>query len=234
MFCTLTDIQKKNRYTLLKRAYLSKSAHIPSALSMLDYFYWINKKINYGQDALVIGKPYGQLAYHTVWNSDNNELITGNTQNIIWADTTLGNCLGVSCGLALSNKYNTIFVNTSDASLQEGTMLEAAQFIGYYQKFKAKIVLCIDCNKQQRTGILFQNITDILALFNSFHWNTKIVDGHNDAELSKLDIMSNKPLCIIFNTIKGYGIEFMQNNPVEWHYKKLTCNDYYTALNDLG
>jgi len=53
--------------------------HIPSALSMLDYFYFLNKKINYINDALVIGKPYGQLAYHTIWNSDNNLPVTGKT-----------------------------------------------------------------------------------------------------------------------------------------------------------
>ena len=35
-----------------------------------------------------------------------------------------------------------------------------------------------------------------------------------------LNIKSRKPLAIIANTIKGKGINFMENNP-EWHHKNL-------------
>lgn len=223
----LTNIQKINRLKLIERAYHDNCMHIPSALSMLDYFYFLNKKINYINDALVIGKPYGQLAYHTIWNSDNNLPVTGKTQNITWADTTLGNCLGVACGLAISNSYNKVFVNIGDGSLQEGTVLEAAQFIGSYNKFKSKIILCIDCNKYQCISKNYQSVNDIKNIFLAFKWNVIIVNGHNDDECKKINIKNNTiPLCIIFDTIKGYGIDIMQNNPIEWHYKKLSYNDY--------
>lgn len=230
----LTELQKNNRKKLIQRAYAGNCIHIPSALSMLDYFYFLDKKINYKNDALVIGKPYGQLAYHTVWNSIDNKLITGKHDNVIWADTTLGNCLGVACGIALTQKYNNIFINTSDASLQQGTMLEAAQFIGAYKKFKANIILCVDCNKYQCISKNYQTIDDIYAVFKAFKWNTVTIDGHNDVLLQKLSIKSIKPLCILLNTIKGYGIDFMQEDPVNWHYKCLSLNDYNNAMMQLG
>ena len=229
----LSKIQYLNRIQLIKRAYFNNCAHIPSALSMIDYFYWLNKKINYKKDALIIGKPFGQLAYHTIWNSNNNLLINGKTKKVIWADSTIGNCLGIACGLALSNKYKKIIINTSDASIQEGTMLEAIQFIGTFKKFKANIVLCVDCNKYQCTCKLFQTIYDLKRVFKAFSWNTLIINGHNDNTLKTLHLDYEKPTCILFNTIKGYGIDIIEKNPIEWHYKTLTYNNYINILKTL-
>lgn len=222
----LSNLQKTNRIKLIDRAYHDNCMHIPSALSMLDYFYFLDKKIDYDNDALVIGKPYGQLAYHTIWNSDNNLLISGKTQKVIWADTTLGNCLGVACGLAMSDVYNKVFINIGDGPLQEGTILEAAQFIGSYDKFKSKIILCIDCNKQQCISKTYQSANDIKNVFSAFKWNVNVINGHDDNECKAINVENDSPLCIIFDTIKGYGIDVMQDNPIEWHYKRMTFDDY--------
>ena len=222
----LSKLQKANRLKLVDRAYYDNCMHIPSALSMIDYFYFLDKKIDYNKDALVIGKPYGQLAYHVVWNSDNNLPITGKTQKVTWADTTLGNCLGVACGLAVSGNYNKVFINIGDGPLQEGTILEAVKFIGSYKMFKSKVILCIDCNKMQCCGKTYQTINDIKNMFSVFKWNVIIVNGHNDSECERVNIESDKPLCIVFDTIKGYGIKCIEENPVEWHYKRMITSDY--------
>lgn len=229
----LSECQKKNRLKLIDRAYYDNCMHIPSALSMLDYFYFLDRKIDYNKDALVIGKPYGQLAYHTVWNSDNNLLVIGKTQKVTWADTTIGNCLGVAAGLAMSGNYNNIFINIGDGSLQEGTILEASQFIGSCKIFLSKIILCIDCNNMQCVGNTYQTTDDVQNLFSTFKWNVVVVDGHNDRECEQLSVESDRPLCIVFDTVKGYGIKCMEENPVEWHYKRMTTSDYEQIKKEL-
>jgi hypothetical protein len=121
--------------------------HIPSSLSIIDIFYCLNNYINYSSDCLIIGKPYGLLAYNVVWNT-NNTIITGYTKNVIWADSTLGNCLGVANGISYSDKYKNIFVILGDGVLQEGTILESLLAIGLNTKNKlSRIIIIIDYNQ---------------------------------------------------------------------------------------
>ena len=60
------------------------------------------------------------------------------------------------------------------------------------------------------------------------------VMGHNIDLINKSfnKIRANKPNIIIFKTIKGKGIKFMENNN-DWHHGRLTKNLYLTAINDL-
>ena len=53
----------------------------------------------------------------------------------------------------------------------------------------------------------------------SFGWKTLVIDGHDISQI--LDVFdkavrsgSDKPVCIIANTVKGHGIDFMSNNPL--------------------
>ncbi len=58
------------------------------------------------------------------------------------------------------------------------------------------------------------------AKMEAFEWEVCEIDGHNlDAiRESMKDVRSRngKPLCIIANTIKGHGVDFMENVPL-WH-----------------
>jgi pyruvate dehydrogenase complex dehydrogenase (E1) component len=51
--------------------------------------------------------------------------------------------------------------------------------------------------------------------------------------LKTLHLDYEKPTCILFNTIKGYGIDIIEKNPIEWHYKTLTYNNYINILKTL-
>ena len=55
---------------------------------------------------------------------------------------------------------------------------------------------------------------------NSFNFNVKTIDGHNINKIfQSLKKKNNKkPNLIIANTIKGKGVDFMENT-IEWHYK---------------
>ena len=60
--------------------------------------------------------------------------------------------------------------------------------------------------------------------------NDKTVESLKNKTFNK--IRANKPNIIIFKTIKGKGIKFMENNN-DWHHGRLTKNLYLTAINDL-
>ena len=62
------------------------------------------------------------------------------------------------------------------------------------------------------------------------------IDGHDTKSifqvLSKVPFKKNKPSCIIANTIKGKGVDFMENS-MDWHYKTPKGNIFKEALNQL-
>jgi transketolase len=61
-------------------------------------------------------------------------------------------------------------------------------------------------------------IDPLVMKFESFGWKALEVDGHNADELERaLSVNSVKPLAIIARTIKGHGVQEMENNPA-WHH----------------
>ena len=60
------------------------------------------------------------------------------------------------------------------------------------------------------------------------------MNGHDITRIKKLISLniSNKPLVIIANTIKGKGISFMENK-ISWHYKSPNKDELNLALKEL-
>ena len=57
-------------------------------------------------------------------------------------------------------------------------------------------------------------------------------DGHDSKALSKALTKSTIPLCLIAETTKGKGVDFMENS-VLWHYKSPSREDVEDALLQL-
>jgi transketolase len=69
--------------------------------------------------------------------------------------------------------------------------------------------------------------------FKSFNCNVEKIDGHNIKKIQKSLInKSNKPKIIIADTIKGKGVDFMENK-ILWHYKSPTKKQLDIALRKL-
>jgi transketolase len=67
----------------------------------------------------------------------------------------------------------------------------------------------------------------------TFGWHVIEINGHNFEELLEaLKSISNKPICIIANTIKGKGVDFMEDSVV-WHYRPPTEKDLKKALEQI-
>jgi transketolase N-terminal domain/subunit len=220
---------------------------VPSALSQFSYLKFILPKLNYTNDNIVIGKPFGAQAYYLIWKElglikkNNIKLSYGVNHNeldfVNYSEDTLGNALGIAAGISIADPLNRTYVNLSDGALQMGSTLEAIQFIG---KHKLNMIINIDFNGMQLTdstqntmGINTFNIEAIFNVYNihTFFYDTRVLNdyGMNLVIDQVLEYQSkNKgPVVIIFKTTKGQGVLEMEKDPVTWHYKKLEdINDF--------
>ena len=67
-------------------------------------------------------------------------------------------------------------------------------------------------------------------IFQSIGWEIDFIKGNNEVEirksLSKFNSQTNeKPFAIIGETIKGNGVDMMENNN-EWHHNKISKSFY--------
>jgi transketolase len=152
---------------------------------------------------------------------------------------SLGHGLGVACGISLSakinQKYFKSFVVMSDGELDEGSIWEAVMFAAHFKL--DNLIAIIDCNKLQSldTTKNTMNLESLDEKWKSFNWDVARVDGHNIKELvfeltKSRD--SEKPLCVICDTVKGKGVSFMENQ-VLWHYRPPSKEDLDTALKEI-
>jgi transketolase len=210
-------------------------SHIPSALSMLDYIniLFSEKYIIPFKDKIILGKPFGSQAYYLVWKEceylkDIENLSIGvkhiEIPFVDFSEETMGNALGVASGIAIAESDTIVYVNLSDASLQMGSTLEAIAYIGANQL--KNIVVTVDYNQMQVTGKTDDIICikPIINLFRDYDWQVIEVDGHDKNKL-RLAFDSihtrNKPTVYFCHTIKGKGVDYMESDPVSWHYKLL-------------
>ena len=96
------------------------------------------------------------------------------------------------------------------------------------------LTMLVDYNRLQALG----NSEDIINLeplgpkLEMFGWKAIEADGHNpqsiEAALLQLPLERGKPSCIIFRTVKGKGVSFMEND-YKWHYGGLVEELYLKA-----
>jgi hypothetical protein len=99
------------------------------------------------------------------------------------------------------------------------------------------IVTVVDHNGLQSDG----STEDIISTsqlsdkWRSFGWYVHEVDGHEISALRSVLAMRSyaKPTCVVARTIKGKGIDFMENNN-EWHHNRLTQTMYERAVLSLS
>lgn len=222
---------------LLKYSFVNNLAHIPSALSMLDY---ISVVFNYikKSDNIIIGKPFGAQTYYLVWKQlgwlkDIQNLHMGvkhdEIEFVLYSEETIGNALGVAAGVALVTDKKT-YVNLSDASLQMGNTLEAIQFIGQHN---LNVLVTVDYNGSQVTGNTKDiiDVTAVIEFFKNNSFKTFITDGHDKDKIHavlKEVIDFKEPTVIFFKTKKGYPFKEMMDNIKQWHYRKLNEKDIIT------
>ncbi|MFA6504470.1 MAG: transketolase [Treponemataceae bacterium] len=138
---------------------------------------------------------------------------------------SLGHGLSMAAGLALGARYLGKSYKTvcllGDGECCEGSVWEAAMSIAHFKL--TNVITVVDRNRLMIDGFT----EDIMSLepfadkWRAFGFDVIEIDGHDmdqlDAAFGKAWNASGKPVMILANTVKGKGIDFMENNVV-YHY----------------
>jgi len=152
---------------------------------------------------------------------------------------SLGQGLSIANGIALAcrldNLKNKVYVLLGDGEVQEGQIWEAAMTSSHYKL--DNIIAILDHNGLQIDGFVkdVKNIEPIKDKWEAFGWHVFEINGHNFEEiinaLDKADEIK-KPIMIIANTVKGKGVDFMENQ-CDWHGKAPNKEELDRALYGL-
>jgi transketolase len=155
----------------------------------------------------------------------------------------LGHGLSLATGLTFSQQYtlkiSNIFCILSDGDCNEGSTWEAALFAAQHKL--RNLMVIVDYNKLQGFGYAHEvlDLDSLVDKFRSFGFETVYAKNGNDfnslhgAFEMLAQINSNKPRCIVAETVKGSGVSFMENK-LEWHYLPMTDAQYQQALTEIG
>ena len=141
---------------------------------------------------------------------------------------SLGHGLPVAVGMALGARMQKkswrTFVLTGDGELNEGTNWEAIMAGGHHQL--GNLVCIVDKNGLQMTGQTkdVMNIDPLDKKFEAFGWDAVVIDGNDMEEVcsafeglaSSDPVIRRRPVAIIANTVKGKGVDFMED-VATWH-----------------
>jgi transketolase len=190
----------------------------------LKGFFPPDNLMNYGQN----GSPFMAHISHKV---PGVEFSTG----------SLGHGLPFGCGKALAAKRQgkswRTFVMLSDGELDEGSNWEAILFAPHHRL--ENLVALVDYNKIQSLGSVKQviDLHPLAEKFHAFGWAVKEIDGHDHGAirtaLQTLPFGSGKPSCLVAHTVKGKGVDFMEDKLL-WHYRTPDAEQLKSALNQLG
>jgi transketolase len=214
------DLRKK----IVEKSYSCKLGHCGSALSCIDFINYLYKEILKEEDIFILSKGHGSMALYAVLEEKGKnpewtmhpEL---NEEKGIYATTgSLGHGLPIAVGRAFGKKAKgskgKVYVLMGDCETAEGSVWEAlliAKNIGV-----DNLVVLVDFNKYgcvyptQRTISL-----DRYSLKNkleAFGFNTLVLDGHNEEELSKIKQIEPGLNAVILETVKGKGIDFLEES----------------------
>ena len=148
---------------------------------------------------------------------------------------SLGHGLGISAGMSLSKKFKNIYVLCSDGELMEGSLWESVLMISSFKL--NNIILFVDNNDLQsatRATKTHPSLYPIKNKFKAFGWDSYDCNGHDPFSIIKIlkKKKTNKPLCLVAKTIKGYPISFMKDVPM-WHYRSPNMAEYNLAIKEI-
>ena len=145
---------------------------------------------------------------------------------------------GFAQGLKLKgNTTSRVYVVMGDGEQSEGSIWEAALNAVHYKL--GNLIAIVDCNKLGFDGPLadITGLGNIADKYRIFGWNVIEVNGHDIASLvDAFDHLppstNDKPTVLICHTIKGHGVDFMENN-VKWHAGRLSPENRDEAIRQL-
>lgn len=140
---------------------------------------------------------------------------------------SLGIGIGMAAGLALGLKQNRsdslVYCLVGDAECYEGSVWEAVLFASHNRLNNLTVV--VDRNYLGVSDFT-ENMCAMEPLadkWKSFNWRVERVNGHSYEELIEVlgdskTRKSDRPLCVIADTVKGKGLDYLSNTPLRHGY----------------
>lgn len=135
----------------------------------------------------------------------------------------LGMAAGLACALKMNRDNRMVFCILGDAECYEGSVWEAILFAAHNQL--NNLIAIVDRNYMGCSDFT-ENMCGLEPFedkWQAFGWKTKKVNGHSIDELVEAmeqvrERRTNRPLCVIAETVKGKGLDSVSNIPLMHGY----------------
>jgi len=153
---------------------------------------------------------------------------------------SLGHGLGIGAGMALELRRQSgdqrVTVVLSDGECDEGSNWEAILFAAHHRL--GNLCAVVDYNKLQSIAPVAETIAlePFADKWRAFGWAVERIDGHDHDALKAAFARagkSDRPTCIIADTVKGRGVSFMEKQ-ILWHYRSPQGEEFAAAMRELG
>ncbi|XP_037630050.1 transketolase [Sebastes umbrosus] len=260
----LRNIANRLRINSIKATTAAGSGHPTSCCSVAEimsvlYFHTMKYRPedprNFNSDRFVLSKGHAAPALYSMWVETGflkeSELLslcqvdspleghpTPKQQIVDVATGSLGQGLGVACGMAYTGKYfdkssYRVYCLLGDGEMSEGAVWEAMSFASHYQLDNLVAIMDINRLGQSDPAPLQHHVEKYQKRCEAFGWQAIIVDGHSVEELCKaLSQPRHQPTAIIAKTIKGKGIPAAEDK-LGWHAKPLPKDMAEMVMKDL-
>ncbi len=246
----MTKIINRLKKEIIRAAYQAQEGHVASAFSVLDILWVLYDRV-LKKDYFVLSKGHASLGLYAVlaekglfpktWLHDFASFKSHlgghpDCNQIPGVEASTGSlghglpmAVGMALGLKIQKKPNKVYCLIGDGEANEGSIWEAVM-LGAHHRLN-NLVCVVDYNHSTDRALALGNLG---KKFKSFGWEVKKINGHNHQEIYKaLKKQSNKPLAIIAETIKGYGVKEMENNPA-WHHRAPNRQEMKLMLKELS
>jgi transketolase len=208
-------VMSKGHCTPVQYALLAELGYIP--IEELDSFRRAGTRL---QGHSVLGKPPG----------------IENSAGSLGMGLSFG--LGIVLAARLRDLDSDVYVLMGDGEQNEGQVWEAAMAAAHHKA--DRLVALID-----RNGIQNDDFTKNVMVsepldekYRAFGWEVRSdVDGHDLAAVEQALLwgrdVRGAPACIIFDTVKGKGVSFMENNPA-FHGAPPSDEQFEQAMAELA
>jgi len=238
------------RRRIIEAAAASGEGHIPSALSILDILWVLYDRVLEispqsvsapERDRFVLSKGHASLGLYAVLAAKEffpahlfdgfgrfESILGGHPDGskVPGAEASTGSLghgfpmsVGMALGLRIQRIPARVFCVVGDGECNEGTIWEAAALAAHHRLANLRCI--VDYNHSTDRALA---LGDIGAKFAAFGFSVREVDGHDHTALHQALTWvppGEAPVCIVANTVKGYGCPPMEHQAA-WHHRSPT------------
>lgn len=223
----LQDKTKELKKTVLEMCIKAETGHVSSCFSCTEIMVALYYSVMKPEDKFILSKghaspllyailadkgyfPKEELETFCMPGSRLGVHLNNDVPGVECISGSLGYGLGIGAGMAYADRTRRVFVLLGDGECQEGSVWEAAMFIGKYKL--SNLTAIIDCNGYAATP---SNRPTTNWDWNDFGWDMIVCNGHSEsAMVCALTTDLHQPTLIQAQTIKGYGLSCFENAPL--------------------